>query len=92
MSGGTNVGYKSVWESIERNAPKLDSDKILVAAKYASDDDDIHDDEAALIDKAVSRIGRRNSMLYRIIKKFYLRKKSVDEIAKYYLTLIEFPE
>ena len=52
----------------------------------------IHDDEAMQIDKAVSSLNRENPVMARIIKKVYVRKNSVHEVAQYYLTPMEYPE
>lgn len=85
----TDIGYKSIWHSIERNAPHSDTTEELTSkpARLAL----ISDEEAALIDKAVANLGKNNVVLANIIKKRYLRNNNCKEIAKYYLTPLQYP-
>lgn len=83
-----DIGYKSIWHSIERNAPHVDTEEIAsTPARLAL----ISDEEAALIDKAVANLGKNNVVLANIIKKRYLRNNNCREIAKYYLTPLQYP-
>ena len=52
----------------------------------------IHDDEAMMIDKAVSMLKSDSPMIVKIIKKIYVDENTIDEVARYYITLMEYPE
>lgn len=84
-----NIGYKSVWESIERNAPAADPSQYLHAP--AGVDALMSDGDAALIDRAVSRMMKSAPLLCGIIRKWYLRKNTAADIARYYLTPLTYP-
>lgn len=84
----SGVGFKPIWEAIERHAPVQDTGVELRKASKPL----IHDDEAIEIDRAVSSLNRENPVMAKIIKKTYVRKNTVQEIARYYLTPLEYPE
>ena len=52
----------------------------------------IHDDEAMMIDKAVSMLKSDSPMMAKIIKKVYVDENTIDEVARYYITPMEYPE
>lgn len=52
----------------------------------------IHDDEAMMIDKAVSILKSDSPMMVKIIKKVYVDENTIDEVARYYITPMEYPE
>lgn len=85
----TGTGYKSIWQSIERNAPHVDTEQVVNIGKVRPSL--ISDEEAGKIDRAVAYVTKQNAVLGGIIKKRYLRNNTKKEIARYYLTPIEFP-
>lgn len=84
----SGTGFKPIWEAIERHAPVQDAD----CKPRKSVEPLMNDSEASKVDRAVSRMGNRNAVLSRIIKKIYLRKNTIEEIARYYLTPMEYPD
>lgn len=52
----------------------------------------IHDDETMMIDKAVSMIKSDSPVMAKIIKKVYVDEDTIDEVARYYITPMEYPE
>lgn len=82
------TGFKPIWEAIERHAPKPD----IEAPKRKSSKPLITDDEAAMIDKAVSRLHYEHPLLAKVIKKTYISQNSIHEVARYHLTPMEYPE
>jgi len=51
----------------------------------------MYDDDAVKVDAAVATVSRRNPVLARIIVKAYLGKNTIEEIAQFYLTPLEYP-
>lgn len=45
-----------------------------------------------MIDKAVSILKSDSPMMVKIIKKVYVDENTVDEVARYYITPMEYPE
>lgn len=87
-SHSTGTGYNSIWEAIERNAPVVDSTSTV---SRSSSQPFMSDDEAGKIDRAICRMKRSAPVLEKIIRKRYLRKNNDYEIARYYLTPLEYP-
>lgn len=85
-----NIGFKPIWEAIERHAPEPSSDNH--ASLPASLDVLMSDTDAALIDRAVSRMMKSAPLLCGIIRKHYLRRNTDKEIAQFYLTPMQYPE
>ena len=52
----------------------------------------IHDDEAMMVDKAVSMFRSDSPVIAKIIKKLYVDENTVDEVTRYYITPMEYPE
>lgn len=52
----------------------------------------IHDDEAMMIDKAVSMLKSDSPVMAKIIKKVYVDENTIDEVARYYITPMEYAE
>lgn len=84
----SGTGFKPLWDAIERHAPVKDNGSELRKSSVPI----IHDDEGMHIDKAVSSLYRENPVFAKIIKKIYVRKNTLHEVARYYLTDIEYPE
>lgn len=89
-SHSDGTGYTSIWEAIERNAPVIDSNSAPV--RSSGSQPMMSDDEAGKIDRAICRMKRSAPVLEKIIRKRYLRKNNDYEIARYYLTPLEYPE
>lgn len=86
-SFNVGTGFKPIWEAIERHAPIVDD----TAELRKSSKPLIHDDEALKIDRAVSALHKANPVLAKIIKKVYVDDNNAHEVARYYLTPLEYP-
>lgn len=83
------TGYTSIWEAIERNAPLADT---KATVNRTSSEPPMSDDEAAKIDRAVCRMKKSAPVFEKIIRKWYLSNNNEYEIARYYLTPLEYPQ
>lgn len=81
--GAECIGYKSLWQAIFDSAPVIDGD---YTADQKNHSISISDEYASLIDNAVCEICNESPVLGEVIKRRYLRKNTLKEIAIYYLS------